>query len=114
MSSIKRNRSKNKQAENESTSIENVNSLEGGLKVAKPVYKSTIQEEINKDLLERIPISAFLQEKIQVMVKNTVGIKCRKCGSEDVFCESKQLRSADEATTKIYTCLNCGNRWRVD
>ena len=91
------------------------NSTSGGLKISKKlVTKFTIQDEINKELLERIPISAFIQEKIQVMVKNTVGIKCRKCGSDNVYCQSKQLRAADEATTKLYTCLNCGNKWRID
>lgn len=86
----------------------------GGLKVSKKVFKASIQEDINKDLLERIPISAFIQETIKLMVKNTINIVCKKCGSDDVYCESKQLRSADEATTKIYTCLTCGNKWRVD
>ena len=89
-------------------------STTGGLKVSKKVFKASIQEDINKDLLERIPISAFIQEAITLMVKNTINIKCRKCGSDDVYCESKQLRSADEATTKLYTCLTCGNKWRVD
>ena len=86
----------------------------GGLKTAKHVIKSTLQEDINKDLLERIPIDAFIQEHIQLIVKNTVGVICKKCGSDDVYCESRQLRSIDEATTKLYTCLNCGNKWRVD
>lgn len=88
----------------------------GGLKVSKktttdPLY---LQKLIDKDLRERIPISAFLQEKIVTMIKNTVGIKCKQCGSDNVYVESKQVRSADEAMTKFYTCLNCGNKWRFD
>ncbi len=84
---------------------------EGG---AKNDVISTLQDAINEDLRKTIPLEAFIQEKIQLMVKNTVGIRCKKCGSDDVFCESRQIRSADEATSKIYTCLNCGNKWRVD
>ena len=86
--------------------------IEGGSKNDKQI--SVLQEALNKDLFENIPMDAFIQERVQLMVKNTVGIRCRKCGSDDINCESRQMRSADEATTKIYTCLNCGNKWRVD
>lgn len=98
----------------ETESVED-DGMEGGLKVKKNVdHKSTIQESINEDLLRTINIQAFLQEAIQYMVKNTVGIKCKKCGSDNVWVESKQVRSSDEATSKFYTCLQCGNKWRVD
>lgn len=88
----------------------------GGVKVSKkkqidPLY---LQRLIDKDLRERIPIDAFKQKNIVTMVKNTVGIKCKQCGSDNVYVESKQVRSADEAMTKFYTCLNCGNKWRFD
>lgn len=76
-----------------------------------PLY---LQRLIDKDLRARIPIDAFKQARIITMVKNTVGIKCKKCGSDNVYVESKQVRSADEAMTKFYTCLNCGNKWRFD
>lgn len=91
-------------------------SVSGGKKISKktkldPLY---LQRLIDKDLRERIPISVFIQEKIVTMIKNTVGIKCKVCGSDNVYVESKQVRSADEAMTKFYTCLNCGNKWRFD
>ena len=94
-----------------SSACEHNHSIDGG---AKNDVISTLQNAINEDLRRTIPLEAFIQEKIQLMVKNTVGIRCKKCGSDDVFCESRQIRSADEATSKIYTCLNCGNKWRVD
>lgn len=91
-------------------------SVVGGVKVSKkakvdPLY---LQRLIDKDLRERISIDAFKQDKIVTMIKNTVNIKCKACGSDNVFVESKQVRSADEAMTKFYTCLNCGNKWRFD
>lgn len=46
------------------------------------------------------------------LFKNTVGVKCPKCGSENVYVESKQKRAGDEAETKIYTCLTCKKIWK--
>jgi len=86
----------------------------GGLRVKKTVQKHSIQDDINVVLDEICPIEAFRQDVINTKVKNTVGIHCRKCGSEDIYCESRQTRSADEATTKFYTCLNCGNKWKMN
>ena len=87
--------------------------LSGGLKVKKATPKSTIQSSINQYLYDHIPISAFVQDTVNTMVKNTVGIKCKKCQSDNVYSESKQTRSGDEAMTILYTCLNCGNKWKV-
>lgn len=75
---------------------------------------SSIQEAINKTLLSTISTDAFVQEAIQTKVKNTVEIICSRCKSDNVYVESRQVRSADEAMTKFYECLHCGNRWRVD
>ena len=86
----------------------------GGLKVKKNVPKATIQTAINEDLYEDVPISAFIPETINTMIKNTVGIKCRKCQSDNVYSMSRQTRSGDEAMTIFYTCLNCGNKWKVN
>ena len=87
--------------------------LHGGLKVKKPEQQNTIQAAINQYLYANIPISAFIQDVIDTKVKNTVGIKCKKCGSDNIYSESRQTRSADEAMTIFYTCLNCGNKWKV-
>ena len=97
-------------------STSSVRSIKGGLKVSKKAKNDPlfIQRLIDADLQERIPIDAFKQDKIVTMIKNTVGIKCKQCGSDNVYVESKQVRSADEAMTKFYTCLNCGNKWRFD
>ena len=87
--------------------------LEGGLKVKKQQPKATIQSAINQYLYENVPISAFIQEVVNVKVRNTVGIKCKKCQSDNVYSESRQTRAGDEAMTIFYECLNCGNKWKV-
>lgn len=38
-------------------------------------------------------------------------IKCSQCGSNKIIVNKKQLRRADEGTTILYHCPNCGNRW---
>lgn len=98
------------------TSTSSVRRLTGGVKVSKKAKTDPlfIQRLINAVLKEKVPIDAFKQDKIVTMIKNTVGIKCKQCGSDNVYVESRQVRSADEAMTKFYTCLNCGNKWRFD
>ena len=88
--------------------------MEGGVRRAVKTPKFTMQSEINKDLLKNISISAFVQNSVNAKVKNTVGIHCKKCGSDNINSESRQTRSADEATTIIFTCLNCGQVWRMN
>lgn len=92
--------------------MNDIHDMTGGLKVKHA--KVTIQSEINKYLYKAVPISAFVQDVINTKVKNTVGITCKKCGSDNVFSESRQTRSSDEATTIFYTCLNCGNKWKMN
>lgn len=86
--------------------------IEGGAK--QKTQKYTIQSEINKTLFKNVPISAFIQDVINTKVKNTVEVYCKKCGSDNVFSESRQTRSGDEATTIFFTCLNCGNKWKMN
>lgn len=79
------------------------------------VDRFRLQSEISKDLLSSMPIEAFLPKAdlSDLLIKNTVGVKCKNCGSENVNAYSKQVRSGDEATTVFYTCLDCKNKWRV-
>lgn len=87
-------------------------SFSGGAK--QKTQKYTIQNEINKTLFKNVPISAFIQDVIDTKVKNTVEVYCKKCGSDNVFSESRQTRSSDEAMTVFFTCLNCGNKWKMN
>lgn len=74
---------------------------------------NNIQTLINETLLKNISTSAFIEEQIQVKVKNTINITCKRCGSDDIYVESRQVRASDEAMTKFYECLHCGSHWRV-
>lgn len=89
-------------------------SLTGGRTASSPPPKRSLQSVINQVLYRNVPINLFIQRSIDMKVKNTVGITCKKCHSDNVFSESRQLRAADEATTILYTCLNCGNRWKMN
>ena len=67
-----------------------------------------IQALINSLMREKIDINAFKKETIKTKIANTHGIFCPVCGSNNVHCEVIQLRSSDEASDKIFTCLRCG------
>ena len=41
------------------------------------------------------------------------GVRCKKCGSNDVTHEFLQTRSADEGTTIFCTCMKCKKRWKM-
>lgn len=72
---------------------------------------SGIQRLIDEDLRSKIHIEDFKQDVIKTKIKNTSDRKCKDCGSDNIYVMSVQTRSADEATTKKYECLNCGNKW---
>lgn len=60
----------------------------------------TIWEPIFKDMRE--------QEKAKERSAVNSGIKCKRCGSTDIFVSQSQTRSADEGSTIMTTCNNCG------
>lgn len=72
---------------------------------------SGVQSLINAELRKLINIELFKTNIIKTKIKNTSDRKCRECGSDNIYVMSVQTRSADEATTKKYECLNCGNKW---
>lgn len=39
--------------------------------------------------------------------------KCKKCHTRNNTYIEKQMRSADEPMTQIFTCFTCGNRWKL-
>ncbi|PSG98416.1 transcription factor S [Thermoplasmatales archaeon SW_10_69_26] len=38
--------------------------------------------------------------------------ECEECGERDAYYRTEQTRAADEPTTIILTCAECGNKWR--
>lgn len=73
---------------------------------------SQLQQQIINDLLEKIDMSDYDIQLLSDETVNTHGLKCSRCGSDQIHRREKQTRSADEATTQFLKCLNCGNRWR--
>jgi len=74
---------------------------------------SPLQAAINAIADEALPVERFASVNDLVQyVKNTHGVKCPLCSSENVYEYSVQTRSIDEAETMFYICLNCNARWR--
>ncbi len=40
--------------------------------------------------------------------------RCPECDHDRAYYDLKQLRAADEAPTRLFTCSECGHRWRED
>ncbi len=59
------------------------------------------KNELNKEFLYKKQEEAF-----------TTLYTCGRCKQNKASYFLKQVRSADEATTVFFTCLNCGNKWR--
>ena len=73
----------------------------------------SVQEQLKKKIDELFPIDKFSGADEEVtFVKNTIGIKCPKCHSENIYTYSKQTRSGDEAETKYCYCIDCKKHWR--
>ena len=75
---------------------------------------TTIQDKINKIVDEQFPIEKFAEAfEMQKLVKNTFGIKCPICGSNNIHKESEMLtRSIDEISKAHFVCIDCGKKFR--
>ncbi|KAA0064836.1 DNA-directed RNA polymerase I subunit RPA12-like [Cucumis melo var. makuwa] len=62
-------------------------------------------EEIRKQL----GISLIGEEKMQLAKERR---RCEKCGNDEAWFESRQMRSADEGQTTFYTCTKCHHQTR--
>ncbi len=49
-------------------------------------------------------------EDLEVLPKTQV--TCPKCGNNEAYWVLRQTRAADEPETRIYTCTECGHKWR--
>merc|ERR1712087_510090 len=46
--------------------------------------------------------------------KKMIRQECLQCGAEEQAYEARQLRSVDEGQTLFFTCLECGNKTKLD
>ena len=90
-------------------------SIRGGLKVKKVKEETNnLQELINKKLYEIINMRDFVEETLDMFQPNTYGIVCPNCKVKDnIYAETVQTRSSDEASDRFMRCLNCGYQWKV-
>ena len=78
--------------------------------------KGTIIEDIEReDLAQNTHFENIIAEKFEMInkVSSKTLLRCRRCGSDDVACEQKQTRGADEAMTLFCTCSKCSLRWTM-
>lgn len=77
----------------------------------------TILERIrNTERDRQIRFKQMLQEKyndINVAEGYDSSLKCRRCNSNDISWDQKQVRGADESMTIFCSCSTCGNRWTM-
>ena len=88
----------------------------GGIKISKKPKEqiNQIQEIINKKLLEMIDMRAFIHKDEFTLVPNTYGIVCPNCKVKDnIYAETIQARSSDEASDRFLKCLSCGYQWKM-
>ena len=74
-----------------------------------------MQEKIYEYVDTQMPIERYFitaNEQTQ-RSKNTYGVNCPNCKSNNIFMQAKQTRSADETKTKFYTCLDCNYTWKL-
>ncbi|KAF6136189.1 hypothetical protein GIB67_001598 [Kingdonia uniflora] len=85
-------------------------------KAEKIVGRETCYTVTAADIRRELGIEPFVQlagnvnEKVEVhrkLVKET----CTKCGHDEQYYVTRQLRSADEGQTVFYECPNCGHSY---
>ena len=74
-----------------------------------------IQDIENESRAQRVRFNGIVQEKYELVNKASyrTTLKCRRCGSDDIACEQKQTRGADESMTVFCTCSKCTLRWTM-
>lgn len=107
------NTRENNKEESETETEDNLN-MSGGVKIKKVKDDTnTIQQIINKKLMEMIDMKAFVKKQTSMMQPNTYGITCPYCKVKDnIYAETVQTRSSDEASDRILKCLHCGAVWK--
>lgn len=70
------------------------------------------QDLVDAHMRATINMADYAAANVGEFVSNAEGKKCPECKSAKVTREERQLRSADEPTTIIYECNDCGYVWR--
>jgi len=47
-----------------------------------------------------------------ILIQNKKRFACPKCGNDEAFFWTAQMRAADEAETRFFRCTKCKHTWR--
>ncbi|KAI0344174.1 DNA-directed RNA polymerase I kDa polypeptide [Trametopsis cervina] len=87
---------------------------------AEPASSYENIEIITRSHPDAFPSALRQKSKTQTKTHNSedallkVTEKCPNCGHMEAFSKEMQLRSADEGSTILYTCIACRHGWRVN
>ena len=88
--------------------------MRGGAKRKKIETGNTLQQIISAKLRQLYNMNDFIKRDEGNMVANTYGVVCPHCHIKDqIYAETVQTRSGDEAADRICVCLKCGHRWKI-
>ena len=76
------------------------------------VAKGKVDMEISEEVNEQVSV-AVVDEK-ESNVNPITDWDCPKCGCKRAYFWIRQMRAGDEAESKFYQCVKCGNTVRVD
>ncbi|MCS7134796.1 MAG: transcription factor S [Candidatus Pacearchaeota archaeon] len=74
--------------------------------VSKETIKLISSEKIEST--EKIEVLKDEETSVWPKIKET----CPKCGNDEAFFHSAQMRSGDEAETSFFRCTKCKHVWR--
>lgn len=76
------------------------------------VAKGKVDMEMKEDVEVNIGVAVVDEKKTNV--NPVTDWDCRKCKGKRAYFWIRQMRSGDEAESKFYECVKCGNTTRVD
>jgi len=74
--------------------------------------KGKVDMEMKEEVKEKVVV-AVVNEK-EGNVNPITDWDCHKCGHKRAYFWIRQMRAGDEAESKFYKCVKCGNSCRVD
>jgi len=77
-----------------------------GTVIKKGVEEKVIKEELNSN--KNLEIKEEIGEVYPI-----VEAICPKCGHNQAFFWTKQMRSADEPESQFFKCVKCKHEWRI-
>jgi DNA-directed RNA polymerase subunit M/transcription elongation factor TFIIS len=86
-----------------------------GMPLASLVGELPVYERIKEQLAAREASTELLRDlqSTSTLEMPDAGLRCGRCGSNDISNDFLQTRSADEGTTVFCLCKGCGKRWKM-